>query len=118
MDLFRVTLALVTVFGLLGSLYFVTTRAKTRTPRLLASAREACSGKLRFGANRSQAGELEILRRVNLTPTHQLHLVKTLQREFLLCTHPQGCTLLTAQDTGALADNQSAAPPGVERYAS
>ena len=117
MDLFRVTLALVTVFGLLGSLYFVTTRAKNKGPRLLASAREACSGKFRLAGSRNQAGELEILRRVSLTPTHQLHLVKTVQGEFLVCTHPQGCTILSAQEARALTENQSAAPPSLERYA-
>lgn len=118
MDLFRVILAFVTVFCLLGFLYFLSNRAKTRAPRLLASARSACSGKFRPHPNRKSAAELDILRRVSLTPTHQLHLVKTAQEIFLVCTHPQGCTVLKTQDADPHANDRENFPLNLERNAS
>jgi flagellar biogenesis protein FliO len=38
---------------------------------------------------------LEPIERVSLTPQHALHLVRVGGREFLVATHPRGCTFLT-----------------------
>lgn len=116
MDLFRVALALFTVFGVLAILYFVSRRAPAGTPRLLESARNACSGKFRLFPSQKNSAELEVLRRVNLTATHQLHLVRTAREVVLVCTHPQGCTLLEKHDALASADPQNATLDGLQRY--
>jgi flagellar biogenesis protein FliO len=34
--------------------------------------------------------------RLSLTPQHSLHMVRVNGREFVVATHPQGCTLVTA----------------------
>lgn len=110
--------ALITVFGLLGLLYFISNRAKTR-----ATLRSRCTQlmwpqKLRIAGNRADADSLRVLRRVNLTGTHQMHLIRARGEMFLVCTHPRGCSLLRTSDALS-APNQNAAAQGeIERYAS
>ena len=41
-----------------------------------------------------KARKLEAIERVALTPQHALHLVRFGQREMIVSTHPQGCTVL------------------------
>jgi flagellar biogenesis protein FliO len=56
------------------------------------------SGVMFRGWPRRTAGRtkaLEPVERVSLTPQHSLHLVRVGGREFLVATHPRGCTFLT-----------------------
>jgi len=47
---------------------------------------------------------LQLLERVVLTPQHSLHLVRAGGREWLLVTHPHGCTVVNDEKaTGAAA---------------
>jgi hypothetical protein len=38
--------------------------------------------------------QLSVLKRARLTPNHQLHLVIAMDQQILLCTHPQGCSII------------------------
>jgi hypothetical protein len=38
--------------------------------------------------------QLSVLKRSQLTPNHQLHLVIAMGQQILLCTHPQGCSII------------------------
>ena len=40
---------------------------------------------------------LESIERLTLTATHSLHLVRIGEREVVVATHPQGCTLLNTE---------------------
>jgi hypothetical protein len=118
MDFLRVAVALITVFGLLGLLYFVSSREKAR-----ATLRSRCTQlmwpqKFRMVVNGTDADSLRVLRRVNLTGTHQLHLICTSHGVFLVCTHPQGCSLLRASDAVSVPKQDAAAQEQIERYAS
>ncbi len=109
--------ALITVFGLLGFLYFISNRAKTR-----ASLRPRCTQlrwpqRLRIPATSSDADSLRVVRRVNLTGSHQVHLLRARKEIFLVCTHPQGCSLLRASDALYAPKQDDAAQAGSERYA-
>lgn len=118
MDFLRVAVALITVFGLLGLLYFVSNRSKDR-----ATLRSRCGQliwpqKLRIAVNGADADSLRVLRRVNLTGTHQVHLIRGGEEMFLVCTHPQGCSLLRASDSLSASKQNAAAQEEIERYAS
>jgi hypothetical protein len=118
MDFLRVAGALITVFGLLGLLYFVSSRTKTRATLRPRCAPSIWPRSLRIAANGSDADSLRLLRRINLTGTHQLHLIRASEEIFLLCTHPQGCSLLRASDALSAPKQDGAAPAEIERYAS
>jgi hypothetical protein len=113
-----VTLAMIAVFGLLGLLYSVAGRAQRRIPRALSESRRIWSRKFRVSESSNKPVHLQVLRRVNLTATHQLHLISTTEDLFLVCTHPHGCTLLRGRHARAHAVEESAAPEEIERYAS
>ena len=110
--------ALITVFGLLGSLYFISKRAQTRATLRAQWARLFWPPRFRIAATTSDADSLRVLRRVNLTGTHQVHLIRASQEIFLVCTHPQGCSLLRASDALSAPRQEGAAQAKVERYAS
>jgi hypothetical protein len=118
MDFFRVALALVTVFGLLGSLYLFSSRLKKRIPIALGESGTIWSGKFRVTTGLKNSTTLQVRRRIHLTATHQLHLISASDEEFLLCTHPQGCTVLRTP-SALLSDTQpTAASERIEPYAS
>jgi hypothetical protein len=118
MDLFRAAWALATVFGLLGLLCFLSKQAKT-TNRLRAGAiRAIWPQAMRARRAQNEAASLKILRRLNLTGTHQLHLISAMEGTFLVCTHPHGCTLLRANDAGSAAQMGGAAAEPTQRHAS
>ena len=110
-------LALVTVFGLLGLLYSLAGAARRRIPRALIAPGTIWPGKFRVSASQKNSAYLQVLRRVNLTATHQLHLISTTEDLFLVCTHPQGCTLLRTRDARAPISDRSAAQEEIGRYA-
>lgn len=117
MDFLRVALALGTVFGLLGLVYFLSNRARTRIALEAVRARASWPARFRT-AQRPDPDYLQVLRRVSLTPTHQLHLIASRQKLILLCTHPRGCTLLPAPAASPESRPGNAAPEECERYAS
>lgn len=79
MELWRDAAALMVVFGLLGYAVF------------LLRKRNGQAGFFRPGAARV----LSSVERVALTPQHALHLVRASGREFVLVTHPHGCTMIS-----------------------
>lgn len=87
------------VFGLLGLLAFYCRRRNGRKPLpikssvLLKFAFPNFRVKARDYADGPQA-HLRVLKRISLTPTHQLHLISTDSTTLLICTHPQGCSVL------------------------
>ena len=92
----RQILGLFVVFSLLG--VTVWKLRGSGTPIKLAQSflnkamfRRALSNK---GLARQRA--LETVERVALTPQHTLHVLRLRDREMLVATHPQGCTLLHA----------------------
>lgn len=50
-------------------------------------------GIVRAGGSKS----LRAIERIVLTPHHSVHLIRVRDRELLLATHPQGCSLLFEQ---------------------
>lgn len=118
MDFLRVALALITVFGLLGLLYSISNRAKTKATLRSRCARLIWPQKLRLAGNAADGDALRVLRRVNLTGTHQVHLIRAKDEMFLVCTHPHGCSLLRASDAFSAPKQNGGASGEIERYAS
>lgn len=117
MDFFRAVWALATVFGLLGLLYFLSSRARNRSRLRAGAIRAIWPQTTRARGPQNEATSLKILRRLNLTGTHQLHLISATEGTFLVCTHPHGCTLLRASDAAAAAKEGAATEP-TQRHAS
>jgi flagellar biogenesis protein FliO len=56
----------------------------------------------RRGQDKTQA--LQIIERIALTPQHSLHVVRAGACEWILVTHPQGCTIICeGKSSGAAA---------------
>jgi hypothetical protein len=49
----------------------------------------------RLPGNNKDARSLESLDRLVLTPQHSLHLIRLRDKEVLLATYPQGCTVIS-----------------------
>jgi hypothetical protein len=86
------------VFGLLGLLALFCRRGKATSPSFIRR-----SASLKFPlpflrVNRCDPSDtpapLRVMKRVSLTPTHQLHLISIDSTSLLICTHPQGCSVL------------------------
>ena len=56
---------------------------------------------LRRGKDKAQS--LEIVERVALTPQHSLHVVRAGASEWILATHPQGCTVIRENKSAGAA---------------
>src|SRR5689334_643070 len=85
--------AVVVVIMLLGLLWW--TSGKSRSGRL---------GWLRFSlralpepANRPQ---LALRERLQLTPTHHLHLIQSMEKLVLVCTYPNGASVVLSKPIG------------------
>ncbi|HUS04934.1 MAG TPA: flagellar biosynthetic protein FliO [Bryobacteraceae bacterium] len=50
-------------------------------------------GGMRIGASRG-GQNLQFIERLNLTPQHSIHLVRTSTHRLVIAVHPAGCTLL------------------------
>lgn len=114
MDLLRVLAALFIVFGLLGALHFFSRRGGKRSP--LPELVKFSLGKAGIRANNGNspaAEQVRVIKRLNLSATHQIHLLQIDKENILLCTHPQGCTVLRSSDepasTGRFAEVQKRA---------
>ena len=90
METVRQILAVVFVLALLGSALWALRRG--------AGPLQA----LRRGRDKAQA--LQIIERVALTPQHSLHVVRAGTCEWIVATHPQGCTVIReGKSAGAAA---------------
>lgn len=114
MDFLRAASALISVFGLLGLLYFVSNRARNRATLPARIVRCIWPQRLRVCGARTEPAPLKVLRRVNLNATHQLHLIRAIGETFLICTHPHGCALLRGAD---VAGQEGNAAESLQRHA-
>ena len=98
MQLVRITAAFLLVFGLLGLLFAFTRRKRPgytfRWLPLLSNFRSVFARPLLSDACSAAPPALEVTRRISLTPTHKIHLISTAAEQLLVCTHPNGCTVL------------------------
>ncbi len=80
METLRPVLAIAFVLALLGA-------------ALWALRREA--GPLRIPRSGKQPGRgFKVVERIPLTPQHSLHVVRAGAEEWILATHPQGCSVI------------------------
>ena len=84
----RELLGLFVVFSLLG--LTVWKLGRSRPPQW----RNIFSGKTLIVKRPARERALETVERLALTPQHTLHVLRLRDREILVATHPQGCTLL------------------------
>jgi hypothetical protein len=117
MDFFRVVAGLGTVFALLAVVYFLSNRARTQMAVKALQAPVIWSRNFRV-SKPLESDSVRVLKRVSLTATHQLHWIGTPQGAILLCTHPQGCTVLPTRAGRPQPDRDMLASPELGRYAS
>lgn len=114
-----------TVFSLLGALALFCRRRSARGAPAAAGRLALLKFPLpSFRFNRGGTGEsaytqLRLLKRVSLTPTHQLHLISIDCASLLLCTHPQGCSVLqqSSQAEAGMTGDGSAFLAELKRHA-
>jgi len=84
------------VIGLLSALLLLARRAAMNKPlsfgalgrpQMLSFARRPDPGA-------DDQKSLRVLRQAALTPSHRVHLLLVADQRVLLCTHPQGCTVI------------------------
>jgi hypothetical protein len=104
MDILRVALAFFVVFGLLGGLYFLSSRAKRLPgiPGLRSISFSSLAKRQKPGPVPLPDDEVRLLRRLHLTANHQLHFIALNGSKILLCTHPQGCQVLPFPQSGRM----------------
>ena len=94
METTRQVLAVVFVLALLGTALW-TLRRGAGPPQAWRRGRDKA---------RDKARALQIVERVALTPQHSLHVVRAGTCEWILATHPQGCTIISqGKSNGAAA---------------
>ncbi len=91
MDIARQALSVFFVLALLGGALWALRRSAGPWHRLIARR------------VKDKTRSLELVERVALTPQHSLHLVRAAGREWLLATHPRGCTVINHGDTRGAA---------------
>jgi hypothetical protein len=100
MDAFRLAVGFLIVFGLLALLLVVSRRAKNKGTSFVNGLLLLKNGSFRLRRELGRKGglasatNLQVERQHCLTPSHQLHVVTLDGQRLLLCTHPQGCSLL------------------------
>lgn len=102
MDILRFLAAILIVFGLLGALHFLSKRGG-KSHRLLGFLKFSlgAAGSRTVQGAAANGDQLRILKRLNLSATHQVQLLQIDKETLLLCTHPQGCTVLRSSDDQA-----------------
>src|SRR5277367_4446495 len=100
MDVVSPMLAILFVFGLLAGLLMLARRAATNKPLSLGvlNRRRLFSFPKRDDPSSADQKSLSVLRQATLTPSHRLHLLNVGGQQVLLCTHPQGCSVISAPD--------------------
>lgn len=96
MDAARQALSVCFVLALLGAALWALRRGVGSSGGLLGRVSLARPAK-------DKTRSLQLLERVVLTPQHSLHLVRADGREWLLATHPQGCTVVNDNHTTGAA---------------
>jgi Flagellar biosynthesis protein, FliO len=91
MDTARQILGVGFVLSLLAGAYWALRRGITPLRGLLANTR--------LGRRES----LRVVERVSLTPQHSAHILRAGAREWVLITHPRGCTVIGRVQPGALS---------------
>ncbi len=115
MQILRLVTAFGFVFGLLGLLVFVSRRRSGKGPLAVRPVQAikfpftpfSLLGRKPVNASGGKPAPIRVVKRISLTPSHQLHLVSTDSANLLICTHPAGCTVLqdtTNSKTGEYAD--------------
>jgi hypothetical protein len=105
--------AVLFVLGLLGLLWLFAKRMNAGSNRLrFPWPRSKMPGKLWGGSDKPL--DVAVLQRVHLTGSHQLHLVRTGDQRVLICTYPQGCTLLMTEHS---TKQQEITPSDLEMFA-
>jgi hypothetical protein len=97
MDALRLAYSLILVFGLLGLFWTFAKRRRHTVEALLGAGTILASRRLTRASQRGKAAANStpsVVWKERLTPTHQLHLICNGKDRLLVCTHPQGCTLL------------------------
>lgn len=100
MDVFRLAVGFLIVFGLLALLLVVSRRSKQKRTSFVNALMLLKSGSFRLRREMDRkigsasATSLQVERQHRLTPSHQLHVITWGGQRLLICTHPQGCTLL------------------------
>ena len=97
MEELRLIFAFAVVFGLLALLYLFAGKSKagSRVPFLNFGTRLASTLK---PVTKVEAEPVTVSRRLNLTPTHQVHVLQMGNQKLLLCTFPGGCQLLSSAE--------------------
>jgi hypothetical protein len=96
MDVLSPILAILFVIGLLAGLLLLARRAALSKPTSLNSFRQRRLFSFPRRANPvsdEQCG-LCVVKQASLTPSHRVHLLLVAGQNVLLCTHPQGCTVI------------------------
>lgn len=87
MDVARQMAAVALVLALLGTALWTLRRG---TGRLGSWSRKAAP---------DRGVALQVTGRVTLTPQHSLHIVRAGNREWVVATHPKGCTVIGGGDS-------------------
>ena len=105
--------AVLLVLGLLGLLWWFAKRMNAGSGALRFSLSKANLPR-KFWGDSEKPVDVAVLQRVHLTASHQLHLVRAGDRRVLICTHPQGCSVLM---TGHITNHEEIDPSEVEIFA-
>lgn len=89
MDVLRQVLSVLLVFSLLGATLWMLRRGG----RLSFNARKRV-----LGFTKGTVKSMVAVERLSLTAQHTLHIVRVNGQEFLVATHPQGCSLIQSAD--------------------
>lgn len=89
METVRPILAIAFVLALLGAA-LLALRQGTSPLRVLRSGRQPERG-------------FKVIERIALTPQHSLHIVRAGAEEWILATHPQGCSVIQKSEPAATA---------------
>lgn len=90
--------AVLLVLGLLGLLWLFAKRMNTGSCALRFSFPKNKVPR-KFWGDSDKPVDVAVLQRIHLTASHQLHLVRAGDRQILICTHSQGCSLLLTEHT-------------------
>ena len=121
----REVIGLLVVFGLLGLLVLQRRGARPAGGKPGPDARVASSrlGPAAIGftwqtlwryplGRAAKPRSMEVLERLSLTPQHSLHLLRVGDRQLVVATYPQGCSVLTAEHAGtATVEAELPSPP-------
>lgn len=101
MEVIRLLLGMSVVFGLLALMKWVL-RTSTKGDQKIFKFLQLKNIRLTGATGDGPRSALSVANRIALTPSHSIHLVNYNSSQLLICTHPQGCTVLRSGETGAI----------------